>query len=105
MTAGRGMVHSERSPLSERTGGRTCTGCSTWSRCPTGARRSPGVEARTELPLIEDTGVSARHHGRAVGRAAPTTCHAATIYAEIVLGAVGAIRSTGPTKGGPTSAR
>ncbi|HUQ13935.1 MAG TPA: pirin family protein [Novosphingobium sp.] len=102
MTAGHGIVHSERSPQSERPGGPHLYGMQTWLALPDGREDiDPAFEARTDLPLVEDSGVSARViMGELWGRTAPTTCHAATIYAEIVLGAGGTIPLDGSDKGG-----
>ncbi|MGN6356314.1 MAG: pirin family protein, partial [Novosphingobium sp.] len=91
MTAGSGIVHSERSPASERPGGPKLYGMQTWLALPDGQEEiAPAFEAQTELPLIEDTCVRAQViMGSLWGKTAPTTCHAETIYADIVLGASG----------------
>ena len=93
MTAGRGIVHSERSPDAERRGGPKLYGMQTWLALPDGREEiDPAFEAITELPVIEDGRATAIViMGELWGERAPTTIHAATIYAEIVLGAGGAI--------------
>ena len=93
MTAGRGIVHSERSPDAERRGGPKLYGMQTWLALPDGREEiDPAFEAITELPVIEDGRATAIViMGELWGKRAPTTTHAATIYAEIVLGAGGAI--------------
>ena len=93
MTAGRGIVHSERSPLTERPDGPRLYGMQTWLALPDGREEiAPAFEAQVELPLIEDSCVSARLiMGSLWGRTAPTTCQAETIYAEIELAPGGAI--------------
>jgi redox-sensitive bicupin YhaK (pirin superfamily) len=93
MTAGSGIVHSERSPPSERPGGPKLYGMQTWLALPDGEEEiAPAFEAQTELPLIEDTCVRAQIiMGSLWGKTAPTTCHAETIYAEIILGPSGTI--------------
>ena len=93
MTAGRGIVHSERSPLAERATGPTMYGMQTWLALPDGREEiDPAFEAQTALPLIEAGGASARViMGELWGQRAPTTCRAETIYAEIVLEAGGSI--------------
>jgi len=93
MTAGRGIVHSERSPAAERTTGPRLYGMQTWLALPDGMEEiDPAFESRADLPVIEDTGVRAQViMGSLWGATAPTTQHAATIYAEIVLGPGGAI--------------
>jgi redox-sensitive bicupin YhaK (pirin superfamily) len=88
MTAGSGIVHSERSPVEERPKGPTLYGMQTWLALPDGREEIlPTFESRTDLPLIEHGGASARLiMGSLWGETAPTTQYAATIYAEIVLG-------------------
>jgi redox-sensitive bicupin YhaK (pirin superfamily) len=63
MTAGKGIVHSERTPLAERSTGSPISGMQTWLALPDGKEEiDPAFEhvARDELPLIENDGVSAR---------------------------------------------
>lgn len=93
MTAGRGIVHSERSPQAERDAGPRLYGMQTWLALPDGREEiDPAFEAVRDLPLVEDGCVSARViMGSLWGATAPTTQHSATIYAEIVLGAGGAL--------------
>ena len=87
MTAGRGIVHSERSPQAERDAGPSLYGMQTWLALPDGREEiDPAFEAQTELPVVESSGASARViMGSLWGVTAPTTQYAATIYAEIVL--------------------
>ncbi len=87
MTAGRGIVHSERSPASEREGGAAMYGMQTWLALPEGKEEiDPAFEAVEDLPVLDDSNVQARViMGTLWGMSAPTTCHAETIYAEIVL--------------------
>jgi redox-sensitive bicupin YhaK (pirin superfamily) len=93
MTAGRGIVHSERSPQTERIDGPHLYGMQTWLALPDGQEEiEPAFESISDLPLIEDGCVAARViMGSLWGKAAPTTQHAATIYAEILLAPGGAI--------------
>jgi redox-sensitive bicupin YhaK (pirin superfamily) len=93
MTAGRGIVHSERSPAEERAGGPRLYGMQTWLALPDGREEiAPAFESRSGLPLVEDGGTSARViMGTLWGETAPTTQHAATIYAEIGLAPGGAV--------------
>ncbi len=89
MTAGRGIVHSERTPHRERASGSTLYGMQTWLALPDGKEEiDPAFEhvATSGLPLIEGDGVTARVlMGSLWGKTAETTQHAATIYADIVL--------------------
>jgi redox-sensitive bicupin YhaK (pirin superfamily) len=93
MTAGSGIVHSERSPSAERDKGPRLYGMQTWLALPDGREEiEPAFESRTDLPLIEDSGASARViMGTLWGQSAATTQYAATIYADIVLDAGGSI--------------
>ena len=93
MTAGSGIVHSERSPADEREAGPKLYGMQTWLALPDGREEiDPAFETQAGLPLIEDTCATARViMGSLWGRTASTTCHSQTIYAEIVLGPTGAL--------------
>ena len=88
MTAGKGIVHSERSPEEERATGPQLYGMQTWLALPDGREElDPAFEACSDLPKIEDNGTSATViMGELWGERAPTTTYAGTIYAEIVLG-------------------
>jgi redox-sensitive bicupin YhaK (pirin superfamily) len=87
MTAGSGIVHSERSPQSERDQGARMYGMQTWLALPDGREEiDPAFEAIADLPLVTDAGAEARIiMGSLWGATAATTCHAETIYAEIML--------------------
>ncbi|QZD89114.1 pirin family protein [Qipengyuania aurantiaca] len=93
MTAGRGIVHSERSPEEERKAGPKLYGMQTWLALPDGKEEiDPAFEAVSDLPIVEDGRARAIViMGELWGERAPTTTYADTIYAEIVLGAGGAI--------------
>jgi redox-sensitive bicupin YhaK (pirin superfamily) len=95
MTAGHGIVHSERSPVAERTKGPELSGIQTWLAMPEAAEEmDPAFEhvARDDLPVIDANGVKARIiMGSLWGQAAPTTCYAETIYADMLLEAGGSI--------------
>lgn len=91
MTAGRGIVHSERSPGAERAGGPVLSGIQTWLALPDADEETaPAFEhhAKSALPSAEANGVRARViMGELWGVTAPTTARAGAIYADIVLGA------------------
>lgn len=91
MTAGRGIVHSERTPQPERVTGSPISGMQTWLALPDGREEiDPAFEhvAKEDLPLVENDGVSARViMGSLWGVTAPTTQHSATIYADILMNA------------------
>lgn len=91
MTAGKGIVHSERSPQSERDKVSPISGMQTWLALPDGKEE---VDAAFEhvgadaLPLVEDAGSSARViMGSLWGATASTTQHSPTIYADILMNA------------------
>ena len=95
MTAGSGIVHSERSPVSLRPDGPSLYGMQTWLALPDGKEEiNPAfdhVEARA-LPLVEGSGASARVlMGTLWGATAATPQHSPTIYADVVLDAGGSI--------------
>ncbi len=89
MTAGKGIVHSERSPADMRARGPSFYGMQTWLALPDGQEEvDPAFEhvPSTGLPLIEGEGVSARVlMGTLWGQTATTTCHSPTIYADLQL--------------------
>lgn len=89
MTAGCGIVHSERTPAALRETGFAISGMQTWLALPDGKEEiDPAFEnvAADALPVIEDNGISARViMGSLWGATAPTTQHAATIYADISM--------------------
>jgi len=93
MTAGRGIVHSERGLPAERDFAKPMYGMQTWLALPDGLEEiAPAFEAQTDLPLVEDSCVSARViMGSLWGHSALTTQHSETIYAEIVLAPGGVI--------------
>jgi redox-sensitive bicupin YhaK (pirin superfamily) len=89
MTAGSGIVHSERSPDAERAEGPAFYGMQTWLALPDGKEEiDPAFEhvAPEALPMIEGEGLTARVlMGTLWGQTSPVTQHAATIYADILL--------------------
>lgn len=91
MTAGKGIVHSERTPAAERETGSPISGMQTWLALPDGKEEiAPAFEhvARDDLPLVESDGVSARViMGSLWGATSPVTQHAGTIYADLLMNA------------------
>ena len=89
MTAGKGIVHSERSPADMRARGPSFYGMQTWLALPDGKEDlDPAFEhvPSDGLPMIEGDGISARVlMGTLWGATASTTCHSPTIYADIML--------------------
>lgn len=95
MTAGKGIVHSERSPDSARAGASSMFTIQTWLALPNGREEmEPAFEhvAEQKLPAIEHGGAQARVlMGALWGKAAPVTTYATTIYADMLLSPGGAI--------------
>lgn len=95
MTAGRGIVHSERSPAGERARGPELSGIQTWIALPERFEEiDPAFEhvPAAQLPVIAAGGATARViMGELWGATAPTTTYAGTIYADIALEAGGSI--------------
>jgi hypothetical protein len=95
MTAGHGIVHSERSPGDERAPDRSqgpaLYGIQTWLALPEAKEEiDPAFEhvAAARLPTLEADGVRARViMGQLWGLSAPTTTYAGTIYADLMLDA------------------
>jgi redox-sensitive bicupin YhaK (pirin superfamily) len=95
MTAGSGIVHSERSPEALRPDGPSLYGMQTWIALPDGREEvQPAFDhvAADGLPLIEDGSARARVlMGSLWGATAATRCDSPTIYADIELGSDGSI--------------
>lgn len=95
MTAGSGIVHSERSPQELRPTGPSLYGMQTWLALPDGGEElDPAFDHVPPggLPLVEDGPVRARVlMGSLWGSAAATPQHSPTIYADIELDPGGAI--------------
>lgn len=91
MTAGRGIVHSERTPQSARQGGARAYGIQSWIALP---RAHEEIEPSFQhfdaasLPVVEGDGVRARIiAGSAFGRRSPVGMHSEWLYAEVSLDA------------------
>jgi redox-sensitive bicupin YhaK (pirin superfamily) len=95
MTAGHGIVHSERSPSAERAHGPQLSGIQTWIALPeANEEMDPAFEhvEKAALPVVETKGARARViMGSLWGVSAPTTTYAGTIYADILLEAGGEV--------------
>lgn len=95
MTAGKGIVHSERSPEQDRAGETRLSAIQTWLALPDALEETdPAFEhvPAERLPVLEDNGVSARViMGELWGQSAPVTTYAHTIYADIALKPGGSI--------------
>ena len=89
MTAGHGIVHSERSPADVRPSGPELSGIQTWLALPKAKEEmDPAFEhvPKDLLPVIEGSGARARVvMGSLWGATSPVTCHSETIYADMAL--------------------
>lgn len=88
MTAGRGIAHSERSPETERHGGRML-GLQSWIALPADKEEiAPSFQHydAASLPIVEDTGLRARViAGSAFGVTAPVERVSDWFYVEVAL--------------------
>ncbi|MBV9828314.1 MAG: pirin family protein [Alphaproteobacteria bacterium] len=91
MTAGSGIVHSERTPLESRKGGASLFGIQTWVALPQANEEAAPAFAHYDaaaLPVIEDRGIRIRLIvGTLFGRRAPVTVFSEMFYADAVLDA------------------
>jgi len=89
MTAGRGIAHSERSPLSARRGHEGLFGIQSWIALPLAYEEiDPSFQHfdAPDLPVIADHGIWARViAGSAFGRKSPVGMFSEWLYAEVVL--------------------
>ena len=94
MTAGSGIVHSERTPQDERARAEgshmgRISGMQTWLALPDGKEEiDPAFQhvAAKDVPVIEGDGMTAHVvMGSLWGATSPVTQHAATIYADLLL--------------------
>lgn len=95
MTAGRGIVHSERTPAAERAFERKMAGVQSWVALPKAHEdTAPGFEhvAMAQLPVLEDRGITARIiAGSLYGAASPVKTHSDLFYADVQLAAGAAL--------------
>ena len=95
MTAGSGIVHSERSPQSLRPDGPSLYGMQTWLALPDGAEEiAPAFDhvASDGLPVVDDGAARARVlMGTLWGVTAATPQHSSTMYADIELAPGGSL--------------
>ncbi len=89
MTAGRGIVHSERSPEAARESGATLHGLQLWAALP---ERSEEIDpsfqhfGAGDLPELDIAGARARLiAGKAFGRTSPVQVRSPLFYVDVVL--------------------
>jgi hypothetical protein len=89
MTAGRGIVHSERTPEAERSKEATLHGIQTWVALPNDYEETEPWfrhHPATDLPTWEEAGVSfTLIAGEAYGRASPVQTFSPMIYLDVQL--------------------
>lgn len=87
MTAGRGIVHSERTPDAERASGHRVHGIQTWVALPQAdAEIEPAFyhHAASELPQIDQGNLRLRIiAGTAFGKVSPVRVYAPTLYVDV----------------------
>jgi redox-sensitive bicupin YhaK (pirin superfamily) len=91
MTAGRGIVHSERTGADLRATGSRLFGIQSWVALPADREETdPGFAhvAAADLPVVTGDGATVRViAGRAFGAVAPTPTLSDTLYADVALAA------------------
>lgn len=91
MTAGRGIVHSERTAPERRVNGDTLHGLQCWVALPADKEEiDPSFFHRNadELPLVTDNGFTARAvAGQAFGARSPVVTASETVFVDVVLDA------------------
>ena len=89
MTAGRGIVHSERTAPERRLNGDTLHGLQCWVALPADKEEiDPSFFHRNadELPLVTDNGFTARVvAGHAFGARSPVVTASETVFADVVI--------------------
>lgn len=94
MTAGRGVVHSERTPDDLRAAARRLHGLQLWAALPVADEEIAPAFAHTPaeaLPMLEVGGATLRVLlGEAFGAASPVATRSPTLYLDVVLDAAAA---------------
>jgi redox-sensitive bicupin YhaK (pirin superfamily) len=89
MTAGKGIVHSERSPALERASGQTMFGLQSWVALPKHLEEIiPAFEhvAHEKMPVLREQGVEVQViAGRLFGETSPVKTHSDLFYADVRL--------------------
>jgi redox-sensitive bicupin YhaK (pirin superfamily) len=89
MTAGRGIVHSERTPAEQRGAPAPLFGIQAWIALPRSAEEAEPAfhhHAAPDLPALEEDGVRLRLiAGRFMGLSSPVATFSETLYADIRL--------------------
>jgi len=95
MTAGRGIVHSERTGAEKRVTGSPIHGLQMWAALPAAKEETEAGfahHASGEFPMLNDSGKSVRVViGSLYGKSSPVVTTSATIFADVALKAGGTI--------------
>jgi len=96
MTAGRGIVHSERTPPDLRPVGPTLSGLQAWVGLPAHDEETAPAfvhHGATELPVIGEPGVAVRViAGELYGARSPVATRSPLFYADVTLGPQGRLQ-------------
>jgi hypothetical protein len=97
MTAGRGIVHSERTPPELRVRGCRLSGIQVWVALPREREEDePSFAHHADLPEVHDAGLRARVIlGGALGATSPVATASATLYVDVELGPGGTFEIPG----------
>ncbi len=91
MTAGKGITHSERTPVEKRADSNPVYGIQSWLALPKGLEETEPDFAHTpeaDLPVIDETGMNVRLiMGRLYGETSPVTTYQDMFYADVRLSA------------------
>ena len=89
MAAGRGIVHSERTPPELRAQGSRLFGLQTWIALPEADEETePAFSHHANLPVIEDDGITVSLIlGDVFGLASPVPTFSPTLYADVAMAA------------------
>ena len=89
MTAGKGIVHSERTPEEMRDNAMSLSGLQTWIALPDAKEDMDSAFANvaaSQLPSVLDSGVSLRViMGAFAGLVSPTPTHSKTVYVDVAM--------------------
>lgn len=102
MTAGRGIVHSERTPPEHRTKGAKLFGIQAWVALPKAAEETEPAfvhHDQASLPVIEEAGLKVRLiAGSFLGERSPVETFSETLYADVQMASDAALSVDGASE-------